>query len=247
MTDVTRRDRARADTERDIRHTAHKLLVEQGREAVTLRAIARVLGITAPALYRYYASRDALLQELCRDVCADLTATAQLAMDNVPAADGPGRVSAICRSFRSWSLAHPQEFSLVFGSPKEPSALRTEWHPADDPFARVFLGLMARFFAETGGIVDTEGQSIDWVPPDLVDDLREYEYVLREVLEEMGAEIRGFPLNLAVIHLSLQWWVRLYGHVALEVFGAFPFALSDSEALFETLLEDLAKSTGVSG
>jgi AcrR family transcriptional regulator len=72
MSHPTRRGRARAATEQDIRRTARKLLVEQGPEAVTLRAIARELGITAPALYRYYESRDDLVENLRLDVCADL-------------------------------------------------------------------------------------------------------------------------------------------------------------------------------
>ena len=54
MTEATRRERLRAETEREIRQAARALLVERGRDAVTLRAIARELGITAPALYRYY-------------------------------------------------------------------------------------------------------------------------------------------------------------------------------------------------
>src|ERR1044072_1325908 len=74
MTEPTRRDRGREDTDREIRGRARALLVEHGHQAVTLRAIARDLGITAPALYRYYSSREDLMQHLRQDTCADAAA-----------------------------------------------------------------------------------------------------------------------------------------------------------------------------
>ncbi|KMS83520.1 hypothetical protein ACZ91_52700 [Streptomyces regensis] len=93
--------RQRAATDRDIRHAARALLVDDGPEAVTLRAIARELGITAPALYRYYGSRDDLLEHLRADVVADLTsgggvraafdaAGARSTLDTAVAATGAG-------------------------------------------------------------------------------------------------------------------------------------------------------------
>ncbi|MTK32974.1 TetR family transcriptional regulator, partial [Nocardia seriolae] len=61
MSETRRRGRIPAVSDADIRRVARSLLVEQGPDAITLRAIARELGITAPALYRYYESRDALV------------------------------------------------------------------------------------------------------------------------------------------------------------------------------------------
>src|SRR3954454_15475637 len=116
MSHPTRRGRARAATEQDIRRTARKLLVEQGPEAVTLRAIARELGITAPALYRYYGSRDDLIEHLRLDVVADLGAKLGEEIAALPD-DGAVQLFAICRGFRRWALTHTKEFTLVFASP----------------------------------------------------------------------------------------------------------------------------------
>src|SRR2546421_11548146 len=105
MTETTRRDRPRADTEREIRQQARRLLVSQGREAVTLRAIARHLGITAPALYRYYDSREDLLRRVCDDICLDLADELTADLTTIPDEDVLGGVFAVCRGFRRWALA----------------------------------------------------------------------------------------------------------------------------------------------
>src|ERR1051325_7345444 len=116
MTEATRRERLRAETERDIRRQARALLVAHGRGAVTLRAIARELGITAPALYRYYDSREDLLHHLADDICTDLAAELNAALARIPDDDVTAQVYAVCRGFRHWALAHPQESGLVFAT-----------------------------------------------------------------------------------------------------------------------------------
>ncbi len=69
---LSRRDRVRAETTVEIKQTARKILIEQGHEAVTLRAIARDMGMTAPALYRYFGSHEDLLQNVCGDIFGEL-------------------------------------------------------------------------------------------------------------------------------------------------------------------------------
>ena len=69
---LSRRDRVRAETTVEIKQTARQILVEQGREAVTLRAIARDMGMTAPALYRYFGSHEDLLRHVCGDIFSEI-------------------------------------------------------------------------------------------------------------------------------------------------------------------------------
>src|ERR1051325_7581306 len=104
MAQATRRERPRSGTEREIRQTARSLLVQQGREAVTLRAIARELGITAPALYRYYDSREDLLRQLCDDVCLDVAEALNADLADIPTEDTTAQVFAVCRRFRRWAV-----------------------------------------------------------------------------------------------------------------------------------------------
>ncbi len=242
MSHPTRRGRARAATEQDIRRTARKLLVEQGPEAVTLRAIARELGITAPALYRYYGSRDELVETLRLDVCADLAA--ELAEDIVDLPDdGVHQLFAICKGFRRWALTHTKEFTLVFASPTGGvgSAAGSALSRVDEPFGRIFLAAAGQVLA----MQELVTPSNDVVPIELRDDLAVFQAELLAVLSEQGLKFPAEKLDLGVTYLMIQFWARLYGHVTLEVFGNYPIPVSKPDVLFEAMLIDLAREIGL--
>jgi len=239
MTQATRRDRGRADTDRDIRSQARALLVSDGPQAVTLRAIARELGITAPALYRYYASREDLIDHLRRDVCTDLAADLESALTGVPQEDHLGRVLTLCRGFRAWALAHPQEFALVFASP---SGSPAEQHSVEkDSFGRVFLAVAGRVLA-TGLMLGRPDES---VPEPLRADMAGFRDDLLATINESGVDLPADLLGAGMAYALLQFWVRLYGQVALEVFGQVPFPLTNAEPLFESMLADLTREVGL--
>ena len=122
------RDRVRAATTQEILQTARRLLVEQGPEAVSLRAIAREMGMTAPALYRYFGSHEELLRHRRRQTSSPSWPTtsgtaihAVGSLDNTDSADVADlmalKMAAGCREFRAWALEHVPEFSMIFGSP----------------------------------------------------------------------------------------------------------------------------------
>ncbi|MFI5607705.1 TetR/AcrR family transcriptional regulator [Amycolatopsis sp. NPDC051903] len=242
MSSPTRRGRARAATEQDIRRTARKLLVEQGPDAVTLRAIARELGITAPALYRYYESRDDLVENLRLDVCADLAA--ELAEDiAVLSDDGMLQLFAICKGFRRWALTHTKEFTLVFASPTGGvgTTAGSALHRLDEPFGRIFLAAAGQVLATHDLVMPPN----DVVPPELRDDLTAFQSELLTVLAESGRAIAPEKLDLGLTYLMIQFWARLYGHVTLEVFGNYPIPVSKPDVLFEAILTDLARDVGL--
>ncbi|TNC27251.1 TetR/AcrR family transcriptional regulator [Amycolatopsis alkalitolerans] len=242
MDKPTRRGRVRVATDQDIRRTARTLLVERGPEAVTLRAIARELGITAPALYRYYGSRDDLIEHLRLDVIADLGA--ELSEEVAGLTDnGAQQLFAICRGFRRWALTHTREFTLVFASPtgEVGSAAGSALHRVGEPFGRIFL-------IAAGRILATHRLTIpppDAVPPELREDLATFQSELTAVLNESGAELPPDKLNLGTTYVMIQFWARLYGHITLEVFGNYPIPLSKPDAVFDALLADLAQQIGL--
>ncbi|MGQ0839504.1 TetR/AcrR family transcriptional regulator [Actinokineospora sp.] len=241
MTQATRRERGRADTDREIRRHARTLLVSDGPQAVTLRAIAREVGITAPALYRYYASREDLLEHLRNDVCADLAAELAGDLDRVPA-DHIEQVLAICRGFRRWALAHPQEFILVFASPEANAYCSSDDTTiAQDSFGRIFLGVAARVLA-AGQLTTPPDRDI---PESLHADLAQFRTELLATIAQTGVDMPVDRLSIGTAYVMLQFWVRLYGQVTLEVFGQFPFQVTDAEGLFETMLLDLAGEIGL--
>ncbi|SEP69821.1 transcriptional regulator, TetR family [Lentzea xinjiangensis] len=232
MTEATRRERLRAETEREIRQAARALLVDSGRDAVTLRAIARKLGITAPALYRYYDSHDALLRQLCDDICADMAEALYADLAAETSGQVNCKVRAVCHAFRRWALAHPQEFALVFASPRDPLGA--------DQFGSVFLQLAGPLIASNQDAKHVDEE----VPAALHEDLVRFQQVLMGAVSEHGVTVGDDVLNLGKIYHVIQSWVRLYGHVALEVFGRFPFAVSNPEPMFDSMLDQMLEEIG---
>ena len=239
MTEVTRRERIRAATEMEIRQHARALLVEHGRDAVTLRAIARELGITAPALYRYCDSREDLLRQLCDDICTDLAAELAQLLETVPVDEYLNKVFTVCRAFRRWALGHPQEFTLVFATPPQETA-SNEDGVRGDQFAGVFLGIVGPLMAEGAFKVQHEN-----VPNEMQADLAENQEALATAFSAQGIDMPPEALSEDAVYFLLSWWVRLYGHVALEVFGRFPFDVHHADQLFDSLLSELAEDIGM--
>ncbi|MFE2752407.1 TetR/AcrR family transcriptional regulator [Actinosynnema sp. NPDC059335] len=243
MTEATRRERLRAETERDIRRQARALLVEHGRDAVTLRAIARELGITAPALYRYYDSREDLLRRLAEDICTDLAAELNADLAAIAEDDVSAQVYAVCRGFRRWALAHPQEFTLVFASTEGTLGTCAPEEDRDrvgDQFGRVFLEVAGRLIASHPLPDDLD----DDVPANLRADLAAFQRVLLATVNDRGVEVDEHVLSLSAVYHITQSWVRIYGHVALEVFGRFPFAVSNPEPMFDSMLDRILGEMG---
>jgi len=238
MTQSTPRGRAPVMSEADIRRVARKLLVEQGQEAVTLRAIARELGVTAPALYRYFTSLDDLLDALRRDFCAELAAELAERIAQLPN-DGVVQFFAVCKGFRRWALANTTEFTLVFASPGSGRGVRG----FDEPFGRIFLAAAGRVLG-TYDIVTVPDTDI---PEGLRADLVRFREHLSAGLDETGQPLAVQRLDLGVMYLMLQIWARLYGHVTLEVFGNYPVPLSNPEILFDAMLDELGRTAGLLG
>ncbi|MER5261014.1 TetR/AcrR family transcriptional regulator [Actinosynnema sp. NPDC002837] len=242
MTEATRRERLRAETERDIRRQARALLVEHGRDAVTLRAIAREVGITAPALYRYYDSREDLLRRLAEDICTDLAAELDADLDGIDEDDVSAQVYAVCRGFRRWALAHPQEFTLVFASTEDAlgSCTPDGRGQVGDQFGRVFLEVAGRLIA-SHPLPEDLGHD---APENLHADLAAFQQVLLATVNDRGVAVDASVLPLGAVYHITQSWVRIYGHVALEVFGRFPFAVSNPEPMFDSMLAQILGEMG---
>lgn len=225
---VSRRERVRDATVVEIKSTARDLLVQDGPDALTLRAIARAMGMTAPALYRYFTSHEDLVTALVADLLHELTAELTDARDTVPVGDPMGRLGQTCRAFRRWGLAHPREFQLTFASPIP--------HAHDDSksdatleerlsFGSVFLGIFVELWAQQPFPVPAE---------------TELDPGLQAQLMAFGASV-GDVLPVGALAVWLAGWVRLYGAVTIEVFGHIGFAVPAAEPLFEQMLADMAR------
>lgn len=236
MSEPTRRERARAATDRDIRQQARMLLIDEGPDAVTLRAIARRLGITAPALYRYYSSREDLVHHVRMDICTDLANELSADLATIPESDTVAQVLTVCRGFRKWALTHPREFSMVFAYPgSRPPELQT------DPFGQIFLSVAGRVLITK----ELTPPPDDEVPAVMRADLELFRAALLSTIADSGVDVPDDVLSIGTTYMILQFWVRLYGQVALEVFGHFPLLVTNTEAFFEIMLAGLIEDAGL--
>jgi AcrR family transcriptional regulator len=100
-----------------IKNTAWKQIAEFGTPALSLRAIARELKITAPAIYNYFPDRDALVTALIIDAYKSFGDSQLEARDEISEEDIEGRMMAIGLAYRNWAHTYPQRYQLIFGTP----------------------------------------------------------------------------------------------------------------------------------
>lgn len=235
---LTRRGRVRAATTEEIKQTARRILVGQGPDAVSLRAIAREMGMTAPGLYRYFGSREDLIRGVIADIFTEMAADVDQAIhctEQEPGGDDRGlmtaKMIAACRAFRDWSLAHRGEFGLVFGSPL-PGVKDGRGDLADESgrrFAGIFFALFNTLWAK---------HPFPVAPPEEIDPR------LRVQLEQFRGWL-GSDMPLGAILRFLRCWTKLYGAVSMEIFGHMGFALDDAAPMFDLTLTELATDVGL--
>lgn len=224
----TRRERARAQTRKEILVAARDL-VRQGEE-INMRAVGRAVGMTAPALYRYVDGHEDLLDLLGGSLYEELIADLVHARDALDPADLIPRLIAMAHAFRNWALAHRHEYGLLFASPLMSEAHTNNGctHEAGERFGAVFLEIFATMW-QAGIIPEPD---LDAVDP----------WLLRQL--EQGGDVGELDLPLPVRYLHVRQWSRLYGMVTLEAFGHLHWALQDSLPLFEAMLKDCAAELG---
>jgi AcrR family transcriptional regulator len=144
---ATARERARASLTSDIKESARRQLAGTGADGLSLRAVARDLGMVSSAIYRYFPSRDDLLTALIIDSYDAVGAVAEQAAA-AQELTRRERWIAACHAVRGWALAHPHEYALIYGSPvpgyRAPDA-------TIGPASRVPLAFLRLIAADPGG------------------------------------------------------------------------------------------------
>ncbi|HEY2599886.1 MAG TPA: TetR/AcrR family transcriptional regulator, partial [Candidatus Dormibacteraeota bacterium] len=111
------RERYRAQVRQEVKEAALGQLAEAGPGGLSISAIGKQLGVSGPALYRYFASRDDLLTALIIDAYNDVGQAVEDADASADRADFVGRWLAVTHGVRDWALAVPHEYMLIYGSP----------------------------------------------------------------------------------------------------------------------------------
>lgn len=230
----SRRDRLRAQTMTEITAAARQRLVADGPGGIQLRAVARDVGLTAPALYRYYPSLEDLVAALTVDLYDELIEAMVRARDVDPDADAFARMLGTSRAFRRWAVTHPHEFGLLFANPAAAFA-----HAPDSPCQEAssrFGNVFAELFLEIWAGYPFDVEEPETLPAGMVEGLTPYwSWLTSEVAPTI-------PMGAVVVFL--ECWVRMYGTVAMEVSGHLSWAMPDGAPMFEQSLRSMARAVG---
>ncbi|PWI41738.1 TetR/AcrR family transcriptional regulator [Streptomyces sp. ICBB 8177] len=223
------RERARVEVTAAIKEEAGRQLAAEGAARLSLRAVARELGMASSALYRYFPSRDDLLTALIIDAYDSLGESAEAALAESKDAVAAERWTAVCRAVRKWALEHPHEYTLLYGSPVP------GYHAPQDtvaPAARVGLALaaVARDAQASGELRSPAAEAL----PERV----------RTDVERIAADLGTDLPEPAVAGLTAAW-SQLFGLVGFEVFGHFHNVVEARDEFFDHSCAALAHQVGL--
>lgn len=210
---------------------------------ISLRAIARDMGMSSPALYNYFPSLDTLITALTADAYDNLRTELEKARDAVAEEDTLGRLVAVSRAFRRWALDHSAEFRLAFDKPSpardasvptvdnptDPKGLIRRTHQACGDAEMRFGAVFTRLFADLWTRRPYRTPELNDLDPTLCGQLQ-------ALAEDLSRALPDGGLPVPAVYVYLSCWTHLYGLVAIEVFGHQRWALTDAEPLFETEL-----------
>lgn len=227
----TRRQKIHEVTRQEIKDTAWQQIAETGAASLSLRAIARQMGLTAPALYRYYPDRDALVTALILDAFTSLRdALAQAALLHQFSGHAR-RYQEVGIAYRAWALAYPQRYTLIFGTPISGYIAPIE---TTLPAAASALGVLMQVLQDAwqDGALHLSPE-YGQLPPGLSRQFPAWQQILD----------KNYPPE--VLNLTLVSWCRVHGLVSLELYQALPPAITDPGALFNNEINALLRQAGL--
>jgi AcrR family transcriptional regulator len=208
-----------------IKETAWKQIAEYGASALSLRAIARALKITAPAIYNYFPDRDALVTALIIDAYTSFGDSQIEARDAIPASDVTGRMKAIGLAYRTWAHTYPQRYQLIFGTPI----------PGYEGPLMEILPSAARSLSALVSVVEqlrTSGKLKVTSFPQVKDEYK----VSFDMWKTYGGDVDLLSMSVAMVI-----WSRVHGIVSLEIANNLPPFGTSGDELYLYELDSIAK------
>ncbi len=215
----TIRERYRAQVRREAKQAALDQLAQAGPEGISISAIGKQLGVSGPALYRYFASRDQLLTELVIDAYHDL-ADALAAASRASGHEPRARLEGLARAYRAWALAQPHRYGLLFGPPL----------PGYDAHAKRLVDAAQQAMNQLLGILPEFGDA-----------------TIEPPAEPLASQLAAWAqphdpgIDPATALRAILIWSQLHGIVSLEIAGNFASMGIDPAQLFETQLAALTR------
>ena len=200
-----------------IKETAWKQAAELGASALSLRAIARELKITAPAIYNYFPSRDHLVTALIVDAYTSLGDSQKFTLENPPKKDGGTLLFALGIAYRDWAIQYPQRYQLIFGTP-----LSDYVAPEDTTIPAAAWALLP--LIETVQVLYDEDNL-------RLDRFAKLSAKLKSMLETWK-QFTGNTIETEVLYTAYVVWSRVHGLVMLELGGQLPSFFTDPGEIF---------------
>lgn len=227
----TARERARAEITTEILDTARTHLIADGAAALSLRAVARDLGMVSSAVYRYVPNRDALLTMLIVDAYDSLGTAVEKAEAAIRRDDFLGRFLATCHAVRTWALAHPHEYALVYGSPVPGYAAPQDTIAPASRVPVVLITIIVDLY-ESGAVVP----AADISP------------AVAASISPIQSYVSGrLPDDLMLRGMAA--WSALFGAVSFELYGHLHNVVTDSvrarKAYFDHQMSQVASGLGL--
>lgn len=226
----TARQRAREEITEEILAAARIRLTQAGPGELSLRAVARDVGMVSSAVYRYFASRDELLTALLIEGYNALGVAAEDADAAVADRDDAlARWTAVARAIRAWSVTHPGDYALLYGSPV-PGYVA----PQDTigPATRVIVVIIQVIIDAQPSIADTP-----LAPASAPPGLDQHIAAAMEFIRERGLYD---AVSTEIGIRTLMAWTTIFGSISFELFGHLVGSVSDYEAYFDQVVARLA-------
>jgi AcrR family transcriptional regulator len=218
---LSRRELYREQTRDEIMTIALRQIADGGVEALSLNAIAKEMAVSGAALYRYFASRDDLVAALVVQAYDDLAQTLETAVARRHKS-GPARVHAVAAAYRSWAVAQPHRYRLVFATRLGPGRL------ASDDVVLASQRSMDVFLQALGSLPAKPESTGRTVSPALASQLLAWRQRTTES-----------DLPAATLRLGMTCWTRLHGILSLELDGHLHATNVDPELLYHAEVDDL--------
>ena len=219
----TRRERLHQATLAEIKQVALRQMAEQGSASLSLRAIAREMGMSAPGLYRYYTNRDDLITALILDAYNAVGEAIEVACARVPQEEYARRYRTLAQTYYTYSLAHPTEYQLLGGTPipnyQAPSELT---QPAAQRPLKVWIAILNDAW-QAGKLT---------VPTHYANQPAELDQRLQPWQSALGVEMPREVLTFVLLS-----WARIHGLILLDLFGHLGAIMGDPALLFNLEIE----------
>jgi len=210
-----------------IKETAWKQIAEFGAPALSLRAIARDLKITAPAIYNYFPSRDDLVTALVVDAFTSLRETQLKSVETISASKPAARFQALGLAYREWAIQYEQRYQLIFGTPI------SGYEAPDEITLPAAAGSLTPLLSALQTLYEADLLHVERLPK-LTPALKSMLAAWQEFVRQSGIEI-----HVEVLYLAYAVWSRVHGLVTLEIGHQNPSFITDPGEVFRREIESI--------